>query len=54
VGASVTDHTVIKEGKTKKRVADLKVGDHVWMKFERVSSGDIAPSIIIKRGEKQE
>jgi len=29
-------------------LTDLKVGDHVWMKFERASSGDIAREIVIK------
>ncbi|MCZ7625263.1 MAG: hypothetical protein C3F12_03405 [Candidatus Methylomirabilota bacterium] len=48
VGASVTDQTVIKEGRTTKRLADLKVGDRVWMQFERVESGDIARTIVIK------
>jgi hypothetical protein len=48
VGASVTDQTVIKEGKSRKSLADLKVGDHVWMKFEGGSSGDIAKTIVIK------
>jgi len=54
VGAWVTDQTVIKEGKAKKRLEDLTVGDQVWMKFERVSSGDIAQSIVVKPGKKQE
>lgn len=54
VGASVTDQTVIKEGNTKKRLEDLKVGDRVWMKFERVSSGDIAHLIVIKQVKRQE
>lgn len=54
VGASVTDQTVIKEGKTRKRLTDLKVGNHVWMRFERVSSGDIAHLIVVKQAEKQE
>jgi hypothetical protein len=35
-------------------LADLKVGDRVWMRFERVSSGDIAQSIVVERGKKQE
>jgi hypothetical protein len=48
VGAMLNDQTVIKEGKTRKSLADLKVGDHVWMKFERGSSGDIAKTIVIK------
>jgi len=53
VGASVTDRTVIREGKTKKKLADLKVGDHVWMKFERASSGDVAKMIVIKPEKKR-
>ncbi len=48
VGASVTDQTMIREGKTKKSLTDLKVGDHVRMTFERASSGDIAKTIVIK------
>lgn len=54
VGASVTDQTVIKEGKTRKRLTDLKVGNHVWMRFERLSSGDIAHLIVVKQAAKQE
>ncbi|MDD5558967.1 hypothetical protein [Candidatus Methylomirabilis sp.] len=50
----MTDQAVIKEGKTKQRLEGLKVGNHVWMRFERVSSGDIAQSIVVKRVEKQE
>lgn len=46
MGATITE---IKEGKTRKSPADLKVGEHVRMKFvERVRSGDIAKPIIIK------
>lgn len=48
VGAWVTDQTIIKEGKAKKRLEDVNVGDRVWMKFERVSDGDIAHVIVIK------
>lgn len=48
VGAWVTDQTVIKEGKAKKGLQDLKVGDRVWMKFERVSDGDIAHLIVVR------
>jgi cytoskeletal protein RodZ len=48
VGATVTDQTIIKEGKAKKSLADLKVGEHVRMRFERVSSGDVAKTIVIK------
>ncbi len=48
VDASVTDQTVIKEGDAERRPTDLKVGDHVWMKFERVRYADVAKVIIIK------
>lgn|SRR5574337_746534 len=47
VGATVTAQTVIKEGKARKSLADLKVGERVRMKFERVSSGDVAKTIVI-------
>lgn len=50
VGAWVTDQTVIKEGGNARRLTDLKVGDRVWMRFERVDSGDIAHVIVIKQG----
>ena len=53
VGALLTDQTVIKEGKTGKSLTDLKVGDHVWMKFQRGSSGDIAKTIVIKPMKKR-
>lgn len=53
VGAWVTDQTVIKEGKAKKGLEELKVGDRVWMKFERVSDGDVAHVIVVKQGRGQ-
>ncbi|MDD5558973.1 hypothetical protein [Candidatus Methylomirabilis sp.] len=54
VGARVTDQTVMKEGTAKKRLEELNVGDRVWMKFERVSDGDIAQVIVIKRGRQRD
>jgi hypothetical protein len=54
VGAWVTDQTVIMEGKAKKGLEDLKVGDRVWMKFERVSDGDIAHVIVVKQGRQRD
>ncbi|PWB77130.1 MAG: hypothetical protein C3F08_10420 [Candidatus Methylomirabilota bacterium] len=51
VGVSVTEHTVIKEGKVKKRLDDVKVGDRVRIKFERVSSGDVAQSIVVTQSK---
>ena len=35
VGVDVTDKTIIREGKTNKTLGDLKVGDRVWMKYEK-------------------
>ncbi len=54
VGAWVTDQTVIKEGKAKKSLEDLRVGDRVWMKFERVDAGDIAHVIVVKEGRQRD
>lgn len=45
VGATIAE---IKEGKTRKSPADLKVGEHVRMKFEGINSDKIAKPIIIK------
>lgn len=45
-GAAVNE---IKEGKTRKSLTDLKVGEHIRMKFvERVRSAAVAKPIIIK------
>ncbi len=47
VGVDVSDKTVIREGKTAKTLADIKVGDKVWMKYERVNDKLVANFIRI-------
>lgn len=47
VGVDVTDKTVIRRGKAHKTLADIKVGDRVWMKYERTSGKLVAEDIHI-------
>ena len=47
VGVDVTDKTIIREGKTNKTLGDIKVGDRVWMKYEKTSDKLIAEYIRI-------
>lgn len=47
VGVDVTDTTIIREGKVRKSLADIKVGDRVWMKYERIDGKLVAESIRI-------
>jgi hypothetical protein len=47
VGAEVPDGVKITEGKTVKTLADVKVGDHVWMKYDRMSGRQVADEIRI-------
>jgi len=47
VGAEVPDGVKITEGKAVKTLADIKVGDHVWMKYDRMSSRQVADEIRI-------
>ncbi len=47
VGVDVTDQTMIREGKAHKTLTDIKVGDRVWMKYERASNGWVADTIRI-------
>ena len=35
IGVDVTDKTIIQEGKANKTLGDIKVGDRVWMKYEK-------------------
>jgi hypothetical protein len=44
----VDDHTRIREGKTDKSVADLKVGEHVRINYERQDKRDLAREILIQ------
>ncbi len=45
VGVDVTDKTIIREGKVRKSLADIKVGDRVWMRYER-TDGKLAADYI--------
>ncbi len=47
VGVDVTDKTIIREAKTHKTLADIKVGDRVWMKYERTNDKLVAEAIHI-------
>ena len=47
VGVDVTDKTIIREGKVNKTLGDIKVGDRVWMKYEKTSDKLVAESIRI-------
>jgi hypothetical protein len=48
----VDDHTRIREGKTDKSVADLKVGEHVRINYERQDKRDLAREILIQSNGK--
>ena len=47
IGVDVTDKTIIREGKANKTLGDIKVGDRVWMKYEKASDKLVADSIRI-------
>ncbi len=47
VGVDVTDQTMIREGKAHKTLSDIKVGDRVWIKYQRASNGWVADTIRI-------
>ena len=47
VGVDVPDMVKITEGKATKTLADVKVGDRVWMKYDRMSSKLVADEIHI-------
>jgi len=47
VGVDVTDKTIIREGKARKTLSDIKVGDRVWMKYERTDGKLVADYVRI-------
>jgi len=47
VGVDVADKTVIRQGKAHKTLGDIKVGDRVWMKYERTNDKLVAEAIHI-------
>lgn len=52
VGVDVTDKTVIREGKARKTLGDIKVGDRVWMKYQRTNDKLVADFIRILKPNK--
>lgn len=49
VGVDVPATATIHEGKATKTLADVKVGDRVWMKYDRINDKLVADSIRILR-----
>jgi hypothetical protein len=47
IGVDVPDTVKITQGKAVKTLADIKVGDHVWMKYDRMSDKLVADTIHI-------
>ena len=47
VGVEVPDTAKITQGKTAKALSDIKVGEHVWMKYDRMSDKLVADQIHI-------
>jgi hypothetical protein len=52
VGVEVPDAVKITQGKAAKTLADIKVGDHVWMKYDRMSDKLVADQIHILPAQK--
>lgn len=52
VGVDVTDKTIIREGKATKTLDDIKVGDHVWMKYEKTNDKLVANFVRILKPAK--
>src|SRR5215831_20604561 len=48
VVAVVDDHTKIREGKTDKSFADLRVGEHVQINYERQDKRDLAHEVLVE------
>ncbi len=47
VGVDVTDKTIIREGKANKTLGDIKVGDRVWMKYQKTNDNLVAEFVRI-------
>jgi Cu/Ag efflux protein CusF len=52
IGVDVPDTVKITQGKAPKTLADIKVGDHVWMKYDRMSDKLVADQIHILPAQK--
>ena len=44
-GVDVTDKTMIREGKVAKSLSDIKVGDRVWLQYQRSNDRLVAETI---------
>jgi len=51
IGVDVPDTAKITQGKAAKTLADIKVGDRVWMKYDRTSDKLVADQIRILPGK---
>jgi Cu/Ag efflux protein CusF len=49
VGVDVTDKTMIREGKVRKSLGDIKVGDRVWLQYERTNDRLVADAIRVMK-----
>lgn len=52
VGVDVTEKTIIREGKISKKLDDIKVGDRVWMKYEKANDKLVADFVRILKPAK--
>jgi hypothetical protein len=52
VGVDVTDKTIIRQGKANKTLDDIKVGDRVWMRYEKTSDKLVADFVRILKAAK--
>jgi Cu/Ag efflux protein CusF len=52
IGVDVPDSAKITQGKAAKTLADIKVGDRVWMKYDRMSDKLVADQIHILPAQK--
>jgi TfoX/Sxy family transcriptional regulator of competence genes len=52
VGVDITSKTIIREGKARKTLADIKVGDRVWMKYEKANDKLVADFVRILKPAK--
>jgi hypothetical protein len=48
VAALVDDHTGIRDGRTSKSLADLRVGERVRIYYERQDNRDLARNILVQ------
>jgi hypothetical protein len=52
IGVEVPDTVKITQGKTARTLSDIKVGEHVWMKYDRMSDKLVADTIHILPSQK--